>query len=557
MPKIPRAQELGLQSGPAQQTRGVVDVPVPDTSGEKAAGRAMVEVGSKLYEFGAKIQQAQVDRQVVAASRKTREDLDRAYRDLEQAGDLDPTQFEKLYRETSDKIISENAKAVPGGGRAMWEERARNWQSDGVIQSRNLTRTRQLEAARANLINENAAVGKQVGDLSLSEATVEASILGQRGLIDRQVREGFLGKDDGARLIAELDTYLQKDKLFRARDSVERLTMAGDDVGAETMIAEFKGTAEEQKALSQAREAAQQDMRAETSRQEAERRKAEIKASNEFEMGVLTEGYGYKQLQSAVDRGEISINDQPALYRSIRAEQDRKKAEAAAAKLTEAEKNEWKAWSQKTSFELESSATMTAAEFMRDPTQWEPDLYERYQNLTPEDQRALNKKRLAMRETGRTTPEIDRIENRLLDEAKRIAPSDWKIGSTGQNKSTQARELAGFLREAATGMAPETGGRDLTPEQLRSAAALAIGRVTGGENLPVVQWEKWSADADVPTLGNIYSNSVDRRRRDGVSDPALYDSVFAKLTKKYGGPPTMEQMQAGYKQAVDALEGLQ
>ena len=550
---------MGLDPSAAQNTRGVVDIPVPDFSGQKAAAQALGEVGKTMLEFGNRLQEAETDRKIVTATNNTRSELDKARRAVLEDPAVKPEEYETHYKKLSDEIIKRNGAPIAGSGsraQAIWAQHTGDWQLNGTIQMRDATRRKQLETATAEIIATNASTLKQVGDLSLSEETVAANLAAQKDLNERQVMAGTLGKDDAVRLNLELDQGLQKDKLFRARDSIERLTMAGDDTGAEMMIAEFAGSAEEQKALKQAREATQQDLRAEKSRLEAETRKGEIKAANTFEMGVLTDGLGFKQLQAAVDKGEISINEQPALFRAIRAEQARKEAEAAASKLSEAAKNEWKSWSQQVSLELESSTIMTAAEFMGDPAQWAPDLYERYQHMMPEHKLAIDKKRLEMRNTGRTTPEIDRIEKLLFEEAKRIAPAAWAIASTAKDKTIQARELPGYLREAATVMAPETGGRDLTPDQMRSAAAMAIGRVTGGEKLPVVEWEKWSADAGVPTLANIYSDRVDRRGRAGVSDPARYDSVFAKLTKKYGGQPTMEQMQAGYKQAADALEGL-
>jgi len=535
MARIPRAQELGLQSGQAQQTRGVVSVPVPDTSGEMAAGRAQVEVGSKLFEFGQKLRQAQIDRDAVNASQKTREELDRAYRGLADSGD-DPTEFEQRYEHAATKIIADNAKLVPQSARELWTQRARDWQLEGTFQTRNLMRQRQLEGAKANIISDNAAMAKQVGDLSLSRETVAANIAAQKGLNDRHVKDGVLGKDDAARMNAELDTWLQKDSLIRTRDSVEKLTMAGDDAGAETIIAEFNGNAEEQKALKQAREATQQDMRAEQNRLDAEKRKAEIKAANSFEMGILTDGYSFKDLQSAVDKGEIALNDQPALWRSIRAEQDRRKAEANAEdKLTEAQKNEWKSWSQQAMYSLQSSSTMTPAQFMLDPeTQWDPQLYELYKHMTPDDQRELNKKRYEMRETGKTVNEVDRIEGQLIDEAKRIAPPKWQVGSDRKDKTREAIELGGYLRQAAAEMAPETGGAKLSPEQIRSAAALAVGRMKDGKNLPVVQWETYAYD---------FANS-------SHIDNQAYKEAFGAFQQQYGRPPSPGEARAAYDQWV-------
>jgi hypothetical protein len=143
-----------------------------------------------------------------------------------------------------------------------------------------------------------------------------------------------------------------------------------------------------------------------------------------------------------------------------------------------------------------------------------------------------------MRETGKTVNEVDRIEAQLIDEAKRIAPQNWRIGSQAKDKTKESIELAGYLRQAAAEMAPETGGEKLTPEQIRSATALAIGRMEAGKNLPVVQWETYAYDL---------SNS-------DMTDKTLYADVFERLRKKTGKTPSMAEVRAAYEQAQAALQ---
>jgi hypothetical protein len=296
---------------------------------------------------------------------------------------------------------------------------------------------------------------------------------------------------------------------------------------------------QQRKAFESVIEDAKNDIEREKLKKERELAETQRLAANRYEVDILDGKGSRSALNAKVAAGEISENDKPTLIRAMRAEDDRRRIEAARSKMTEAQKEEWKSWSQSARLSLESSSTMTPAQFMLDPeTQWDPQLYEIYQHLTPEDQRALDKKRLDMRETGKTVNEVDRIEAQLIDEAKRIAPQNWRIGSQAKDKTKESIELAGYLRQAAAEMAPETGGEKLTPEQIRSATALAIGRMEAGKNLPVVQWETYAYDL---------SNS-------DMTDKTLYADVFERLRKKTGKTPSMAEVRAAYEQAQAALQ---
>lgn len=253
MARIPRAENL---TGDAQQTRGVVSVPVIEESA--AVARETARAGKALQDFGIRIQQADTDRKGVEASRKTREELDREFRKIADAGDIKPEDIESKYTEASNAVIARNGEAVPQGGRSLWTQRAKEWQSDGLLRARSLTRERQLENARAGLISENAAIEKMAGDLTIQDTTFAEAMSSQRNFIDRQVRDGFIGKDDAAKLYSDLDSYDRKDTFSRKKSRIDGLVRSGQTADAVALIEE-SGTYEERDSLYRVMEAVENE----------------------------------------------------------------------------------------------------------------------------------------------------------------------------------------------------------------------------------------------------------------------------------------------------------
>ncbi len=324
--------------------------------------------------------------------------------------------------------------------------------------------------------------------------------------------------------------------------AVRGLAKQGRFDEAQKLITDAAGQLDpvQRKAFEAVIEDAKNDIEREKYRQEKEQNDIWRVNDANFQVEIMQGKHGYKSIDDAIARGDLDPKTRDTLYRAKRAEDDRRKAEAAAAsKLTDAQKEEWKTWSNQAVYALQSSSTMTPAQFMLDPeTQWDPKLFELYKHLTPDDQREIDRKRLEMRETGKSNNEVDRIEAMLIDEAKRIAPANWKVGSQAKDKTKESIELAGYLRQAATEMAPQTGGAKLTPDDVRRAAAFAMGRMKAGENLPIVQWETYAYDV----------------QNSDMTDKALYADVFEALRKKTGRTPSMAEVRAAYEQAQAALQ---
>lgn len=495
------------------------------------------DIGGAIQRFGEKLETARAKSEIVRSESELRRAYDGIYRELEQDGEGDYSKFEERFTQKAQEIRSKVLGSLKTEtARTLMGERAVGMEDNYTIQVRSLQRARGVDEVRSTVAGKIDEFKEAADNTSLPMERLDALRKETDAYVADMHRNGFVDK-------VGMETYRQEaDKLYdagRVARAQDVLDAAETEEQAKKVFEQFEKQSDKD-GLKTYWKSVQSDRRTKQNVAEAEQRKAEIKAANTFEMDVLHGKVGYRDLQKAVNRGDISINDQPALYRSIRAEQDRLKTEAAAAaKLTEAQKEEWKTWSNQAVYSLQSSSTMTPAQFMLDPeTQWDPQLYELYKHLTPEDQREIDRKRLEMRETGKSNNEVDRIETMLLDEAKRIAPANWKVGSEAKDKTKESIELAGYLRQAATEMAPQTGGAKLTPDDVRRAAAFAMGRMKAGENLPVVQWETYAYDV----------------QNSDMTDKALYADVFERLRAKTGTTPSMADVRAAYEQAQAALQ---
>jgi hypothetical protein len=313
MARIPRALDI---AGPAQQTRGVVSVPLVEES--TAGARALAQAGRALQEFGDRLYKADIDRKVTEADRKTREDIDREYRKLETDGTLDPSTIETRYREATDAVIAKNAEIVPRGARTLWTQRAKDWQSDGLLRSRNLTRERQLEGARASMLAETVAIDKMAGDLSIQDSTFADAVQAQRNFIDRQTQGGLVGKDVAAKLHADLDGAVRKDALSRKQSRIDGLIRSGQKADAVRLIEEA-GTFEERDSLYRIMEAVENEEYAKKKRARDEQEQARIEigreASKDLDSLILNGGLTPEWLRANRDR--LSEEDHTRGYNEL------------------------------------------------------------------------------------------------------------------------------------------------------------------------------------------------------------------------------------------------
>lgn len=478
MPQLPQVEQQ-LTPNPSRRVIDGVRAPVNDS-----VGKAVMQLGDEFTEIAGRVQKSNDDREMITADRIARERLDRLKFDLEHNEPETPdAAIKDRWRQESTQIITEAAAGLTNGqARSLWTERAKGWQADGAIWSETLGLKRSVDRARGAHITAEADLEKKAGDLAISHETFAASIAGQKAAILRDTERGIFDKATAAERVAALDKVLEKDRFSRARAEVERLVTAGKADDAKKLIDDFGGDVEQGRALRQAREGAEQDVRAAANRAEKEKRDAEILASNTFEMGLLKgeAGHSYRDLDRMVETGVISLNDAPQLRRSIRAEQDRAKAEAESSKLSSAQKEYMKDRSSDYRLVFDAVSMTDPAGFLQGYDKWDDSLKARYNVMTPDDQRAVDRKLLEMSVKGQTSGATKEYYDVLLAEAKRVVP-DFEIGSTAKKADPRGKEFAGKLARAAETISKEGGGTPLTVQQARDVVARALANYEPGK----------------------------------------------------------------------------
>lgn len=576
MARIPLAQEMGLAPRQAQQTRGVVNVPVVDTSGEKAAARALGEAGRVVAEIGARITQADTDRKIVEASRKTREDLDREFRNLSESGDIAPEEFETRYREATDKIISENGQIVPAGGRDLWRQRALEWQSDGVIRTRDLQRQRQLEAQRAGIIAEGAALTSSAGDLAVEQSTFRKSVEAHRNLINRQVQTGIIGKDDAAQMNAELDQLLTTDSDLRVSQNVDTLLQAGRLAEADALFkSNYNDISPKTRAtLERGLEAAKLDNAVVTTadglmkdaggsyakfvqlaskidnaalRLKVEERGADLERQRaaaeelrqdglERQMWKHVVGGGTIGSSSASLRGDIDPDRLSAIraYESARDDESgRTASEKAAAKLRSTIIRNG----------LEVLAMQDPQVFMAGPQYW-PSYYQTaFTAMTPEDIVGLEEKRQKMMVGGTTADAVDGVHRDLMSAARRVVPPTWWSNEDGV-KNPKEFELEARLYDAARVLAAERGGQKITPDDANSAVLRALGQ-------PFSLGAEQAWDPKIWKQASVAAGEFDQVREIVRRDRDTWNDVLGAMQRQLGRQPTVTEVLTEYRRVTE------
>lgn len=133
----------------AQANRRIIDQPTvtPDT----AVGDALQGIGKATFEIATRIKQSQTDQEIVKAERVAKEKLDRLKFDIEQTpSDTPDEDLTALWSQQSDDIIKEASAGIGATkARELWSERAKGWQGEGDLWTRDLGRKRGVDRVRA------------------------------------------------------------------------------------------------------------------------------------------------------------------------------------------------------------------------------------------------------------------------------------------------------------------------------------------------------------------------------------------------------------------------
>jgi hypothetical protein len=197
MAKLPRSP---ISEGVTNQYRPVREA---RASGADPVGQAMEQAGNAGFEIASRMADAKIAADAASAEIGLRSDLDKLRRELEADSETAPEQLESVYRERASKIVADRTSGMqsPALRRAFGAQSAASVES-GVIDIRDVTRRKQVSSARAEALVLFDNYEKTTTDVlnytkpadggpSLAEKDRDTAI----GLIERQRQAGIWDED--------------------------------------------------------------------------------------------------------------------------------------------------------------------------------------------------------------------------------------------------------------------------------------------------------------------------------------------------------------------------
>lgn len=563
MVKIPNYEQQGDFRPSGRIVQGV------RTPADDGIARGVQKLGQATLEVAGRIQQANLDQELVKAETDLRVRMDKARQAIELDPETPDVAIPKRWQQESEAIIGEIGGTISSGrARELWTIRARGLQAEGDTWSVNLQRKRQVDGVRAGFVAMASEAEAQAGDMSISEETYAAKVDALRALNDTQVAGGFVDKEEGARRQAVLENLALKDRTMRWSANIDALVKAGRMAEAEEVFS--VGAARVDPAT---RQRMREGLDASKQEYAAVEQRDAIWAEAKGDYGKALQlagrikdaplrlkveaGLNQKLAQTEAARqqgketaqrslwghmlaGGTIANAPPSVLAATEGAIDFARAYENArdreAGMDAATLKEFTLYSSRVRNMLESGVTMPPNVFMSDPSSWRSDHRQFFESLSAADQTAIHEKRENMRDKGTDVTEVDRVEKALWSEIMRIAPKSWRLDDT-RTDSAMKVELTSVIRQQATKVAQDMGGAPIKLDDIRAYAALALGQTNEGMKLDYTRWNKFSSNFR-PDASGAYP--YDR-------DPADWAAAEQIATQWYGPNATIEQIGEAYR----------
>lgn len=222
MPKIPTYEQQGEYRPSGRIVQGV------RTPADDGIARGIQKLGQATLEVAGRIQQANLDAELVKAETDLRVRMDKARQAIELDPETPDVAIPQRWKQESELIIGEVGGTISSSrARELWTVRARGLQAEGDTWSVNLQRKRQVDGVRAGFVAMAGEAEAMAGDLAISPETYASKIDGLRALNDSQMASGFIDKEEGARRQVALDNLALKDRTMRWSSNIDELVKQG------------------------------------------------------------------------------------------------------------------------------------------------------------------------------------------------------------------------------------------------------------------------------------------------------------------------------------------
>jgi len=514
--KIPTYEQQGEYRPSGRIVQGV------RTPADDGIARGIQKLGQATLEVAGRIQQANLDQELVKAETDLRVRMDKARQAIELDPETPDVAIPQRWKQESELIIGEVGGTISSSrARELWTIRARGLQAEGDTWSVNLQRKRQVDGVRAGFVAMAGEAEAMAGDLAISPETYASKIDGLRALNDSHMASGFIDKEEGARRQVALDGLALKDRTMRWSSNIDALVKDGRvaeaqavfDTGAadvdpatrqrvkeglQASQQEFavveKGDAiwtqaggNYGKAIELAAEIKDAPLRLKVEAR-LNQKHAMVNAALEQEQeGYVTQLWDHVRAGGKIANAPPSLMgsfDKPVRFASVQAFENARDAEARmSAESKTALREESKAL--KDMFLGYLKSPTLSREFMKPESEWPPGMFDLYRSMRGDDQLEVSTAIEVSASGGKTADDVTKTFNSLMRVAQIHGDPAWLLGSESVDalENNDNRTLTKSLMEAAGELSAQYQGQPVPQKELE----IVVGNIFM-TNKPKASW---------------------------------------------------------------------
>ena len=235
MAKLPRSP---ISEGVTNQYRPVREA---RASGADPVGQAMEQAGNAGFEIASRMADARLATEAAQVELELANRLDAERRALEDDNEIDPANLETMFQERSSQIVSEIGGKItsPALRRAFGTKSAETVQRN-IFQVRDVSRRKQVDVARGEFVTTMDTYSKSYDEPSNylqtdinTPTTAQSRLEAQQSYIQTQLRAGVITAETAAdQSVRAEDAYalgLQRTHVKFITDAIERGDVSGAD----------------------------------------------------------------------------------------------------------------------------------------------------------------------------------------------------------------------------------------------------------------------------------------------------------------------------------------
>ena len=490
-------------------------------SNDNPVGDALQETAQIGNAFAEKLYEGEVAAQMAKSDIQLRDEMDKAYRELETDTDADPTTFEARWDERSKEIITSKTGNIPGSkAQGVWQERANELALQRRFQVRDLTRKRQVEGVRAQALDVGAEYKRLAEDPATPDDTLAASRDMYLGLISVNRKNGIYDADTAKALELEAEETHRSSMSLRHLTNVDALMDAGrygeaeayfksvdheidpskrdgiedaitlkskaavaiqtaDTYWSET-AGDFGAAMDKARSIKDMDERLAVEDRLQTMRAQDDRAQAEQRdAARSDAWTHLSEGGSSASMPSTVwktldGQERVQIQDW---------ERSKREAAKRANDMSAAERRNAQLTSDVAKLALQADAATDPELYVMGPAAWEeqaPALYQDFMAMQPKEQMEIRLDIQKRKAKGSAVDTVDKAFKDVIELVEFNLPSSINPKKTDYTSETEKnpfnpheRAVRGALRSIVTEYVKRTGSEDIPPDDAKRMIARA------------------------------------------------------------------------------------